>query len=68
MWTSSTQSVRASSVPSCPYKSKDANHGACVHCRIHLRRRAPNPQASDPDLQDQPIAARERYSSVAWPD
>ncbi len=34
----------------------------------HMRRRAPNPQARDPDLQDQLIAACERYSSVAWPD
>jgi NAD(P)-dependent dehydrogenase (short-subunit alcohol dehydrogenase family) len=34
----------------------------------HMRRRAPNPQARDPALQDQLIAACERYSSVAWPD
>jgi NAD(P)-dependent dehydrogenase (short-subunit alcohol dehydrogenase family) len=34
----------------------------------HLRRRAPNPQARDPDLQDRLIAACERCSSVAWPD
>jgi NAD(P)-dependent dehydrogenase (short-subunit alcohol dehydrogenase family) len=34
----------------------------------HMRRRAPNPQTRDPALQDQLIAACERYSSVAWPD
>jgi NAD(P)-dependent dehydrogenase (short-subunit alcohol dehydrogenase family) len=34
----------------------------------HLRRRAPNPLARNPELQDRLIAACERYSSVAWPD
>jgi len=33
----------------------------------HLRRRAPNPQARDPDLQDGLLAACERYSLVPWP-
>lgn len=33
----------------------------------HLRRRAPNPHARDPDLQDQLLAACERASSVPWP-
>ncbi len=33
----------------------------------HLRRRAPNPQAREPDLQDKLLAACERYSSVPWP-
>ena len=33
----------------------------------HLRRRAPNPRARDPDLQDGLLAACERYSSVPWP-
>src|SRR5689334_7733772 len=34
----------------------------------HLRRKASNPQASDPSLQDQLIAACERFSSIAMPD
>jgi len=34
----------------------------------HLRRRAPNPQAQDAELQDQLIAACARFSSVALPD
>ncbi len=34
----------------------------------HLRRRAPNPQAKDPDLQDRLIAACERLSSVVLPE
>jgi NAD(P)-dependent dehydrogenase (short-subunit alcohol dehydrogenase family) len=33
----------------------------------HLRRRAPNPQANDPNLQDRLIAACERFSSVVMP-
>src|SRR4051794_16905221 len=33
----------------------------------HLRRKASNPQASDPGLQDRLIAACERFSSVAMP-
>ena len=33
----------------------------------HLRQRAPNPQAKDPDLQDRLIAACERFSSIALP-
>jgi hypothetical protein len=35
---------------------------------FHLRRRAPNPQTRDDDLQDKLIAACERISSLAWPD
>lgn len=34
----------------------------------HLRQRAPNPQARDPDLQDRLIAACTRFSSIALPD
>ncbi len=34
----------------------------------HLRRRAPNPQVKDPDLQDRLIAACERLSSVVLPE
>ena len=34
----------------------------------HLRRRAPNPQGHDPELQDRLIAACARFSSVALPD
>jgi NAD(P)-dependent dehydrogenase (short-subunit alcohol dehydrogenase family) len=34
----------------------------------HLRRRAANPQATDPDLQDRLMAACERFSSIALPD
>jgi len=34
---------------------------------FHLRRRAPNPQARDTDLQDQLIAACTRISSIRWP-
>src|SRR5919199_4948115 len=43
--------------------------GACVSgCYFyHLRRRAPNLQAEDPDLQQQLIAACERFSSIALP-
>ena len=33
----------------------------------HLRRRAPNPQAREADLQGRLLAACERYSSVRWP-
>ena len=33
----------------------------------HLHRRAPNPQARDPTIQDGLLAACERYSSVRWP-
>jgi len=35
---------------------------------FHLRRRSPNAQARDSDLQDQLIAACERISSIAWPE
>ena len=43
--------------------------GACVSgCYFyHLRRRTPNPQAEDPDLQQQLIAACEQFSSIALP-
>lgn len=34
---------------------------------FHFRRRAPNPQANDRDLQDRLIAACERISSIRWP-
>jgi NAD(P)-dependent dehydrogenase (short-subunit alcohol dehydrogenase family) len=34
----------------------------------HLRRRAPNPQTRDLNLQDKLLAACERYSSIRWPD
>ena len=33
---------------------------------FHLRRRAPNPQAHDTNLQDKLIAACERISSIRW--
>jgi NAD(P)-dependent dehydrogenase (short-subunit alcohol dehydrogenase family) len=47
--------------------SEDAE--ACVSGGYfyHLRQRAPNPQAKDPDLQDRLIAACERFSSIALP-
>ena len=34
---------------------------------FHQRRRAPNPQSRDKDLQDQLISACERISSIRWP-
>jgi NAD(P)-dependent dehydrogenase (short-subunit alcohol dehydrogenase family) len=34
---------------------------------FHRRRRAPNPQSRDKDLQDQLISACERISSIRWP-
>jgi hypothetical protein len=34
----------------------------------HPRRRAPNLQARDTDLQDRIVAEGEHWSSVRWPD
>lgn len=47
--------------------SDDAKATVSGEYFYHLRRRAPNPLAHDPDLQDRLLAVCERYSSVSWP-
>jgi NAD(P)-dependent dehydrogenase (short-subunit alcohol dehydrogenase family) len=47
--------------------SGDAEARASGGYFYHLRRRAPNPQANDPSLQDRLIASCEQFSSVVMP-
>jgi NAD(P)-dependent dehydrogenase (short-subunit alcohol dehydrogenase family) len=46
--------------------SDDATARVTGEYFFHLRRRAPNPQARDTDLQDQLTAICERISSIRW--